>query len=108
MNNRLLELRKFLKLTQEAFAKSIGLTRSVISEMELGSSPILDRTIILICSIFNVNEEWLRYGTGEIFEIVDVKYDEFFSIYNKLADPLQKYLLSSAKELLKAQSDLNI
>lgn len=108
MNSRIVQLRNTLKLTQEDFASQIGMKRSSLSGIESREAPITERTIIMICSKFNVNEEWLRFGTGEMFKIVDVKYDEFFGIYNKLAEPLQKYLLSSAKELLKTQSDLNI
>lgn len=108
MHNRLVELRKALKLTQQEFADTIALSRSVVSEMELGNAPIVDRTIILIVAKFNVNEEWFRTGMGEMFKIVDVKYEEFFKIYSKLTPPLQKYLLTSAKELLKTQSELNV
>ncbi len=35
--------------------------------MESGDRNVTDRTILLICNEFNVNEEWLRNGTGEMF-----------------------------------------
>ena len=35
--------------------------------MEKGKRNITNRTIRDICKEFNVNEEWLRYGTGTIF-----------------------------------------
>lgn len=35
--------------------------------MENGQRGITDRTIILICQTFNVNEEWLRTGKGDMF-----------------------------------------
>lgn len=80
----------------------------MICEFEQGTSPILNRHIISICAIYNVNEHWFRTGIGDMFKIVNVQYDQFFSTYNKLSEPLQKFLLTTAKELLKAQNDLNI
>lgn len=108
MNERLKNLRQTLHLSQLDFGKAIGFQRSVISEMEIGTAPIVERTIILICAKFNVNEEWFRNGKGDMFKMVNVKYDEFFKIYNKLNEPLQHYLLISAKELLKTQTQLNL
>lgn len=106
MNTRILEVRKKLNLTQNEFAKEIGLKQSSYSDIENGNSPITERTIIAICSKFNVNEEWLRTGNGEIFNIIDKNYEEFFSIYNNLNPVLQDFLISSAKNLLDAQSKL--
>ena len=106
MNTRILEVRKYLKLTQEQFATTIGLKRSSLSEIETGNSPVTLRTIIAICSKFNVNEHWLKYGEGNMFNITDKNYKEFFNIYNNLNPVLQDFLISSAKSLLDAQSKL--
>lgn len=106
MNTRITELRKSLNLTQQQFAQQIGITRSALSLNELGKSPIQERTIIAICSKFNINEEWLRFGNGQMFNTIDKKYNEFFEIYNNLNPVLQDFLISSAKNLLDAQSKL--
>ena len=53
MNSRIKQLRNFLGLTQLNFASKIGL-KSSISEIENGKAPITERTIISICSVFNV------------------------------------------------------
>lgn len=87
------------------FGLAIGL-RSSISEIENGKAPITERTIISICSKFNVNEEWLRTGNGSMFLIEDKKFNEFFEIYKNLCPPLQEFLIQSAKSLLNAQSKL--
>lgn len=106
MNTRILELRKYLNITQEQFANTIGISRSSLSEIENATAPITERTIIAISSRFNVNEDWLRTGKGEMFNIIDKKYDEFFDIYNNLNPVLQEFLLKSAKNLLDPQSKL--
>ena len=67
MNERVKELRSALGLSAEKFGGKIGVTRSAISKMELGVCNISEQSIISICREFNVNEEWLRNGTGEMF-----------------------------------------
>lgn len=106
MNTRIKEVRKYLNLTQEQFAKEIGLKQSSYSDMENGNYQITERTIITICLKFNVNEDWLKTGKGEMFNNIDKKFNEFFEIYNNLNPVLQEFLLKSAKSLLDAQSKL--
>ncbi|MBU5438326.1 helix-turn-helix domain-containing protein [Tissierella sp. MSJ-40] len=67
MNNRIKEIRKSKGLSQEKFGKQLGVTKTSISKMELGTYNVTDTMIKLICTEFNVNEEWLRYGKGEMF-----------------------------------------
>lgn len=67
MNERLKIIRLKLKLTQDNFAKKINITRSHISALEKSKRTITDRSINDICREFNVNEEWIRHGTGEMF-----------------------------------------
>lgn len=105
MNTRIKELRKFLKLSQREFGKEIGL-RSSISEIESAQAPITERTIIAICSKFNVSEEWLRNGEGNMFINEDRKFNEFFEIYKQLTKPLQEFLIQTAKNLLETQDKL--
>lgn len=66
MNMRLLELRKALKLSQEAFGEKLGVTRSSVSNMETGRFNITETMVKLICSTFNVNEGWFRTGEGQM------------------------------------------
>lgn len=61
------ELRKRLDLTQQEFAEKIGISRGNIAAYEVGKNAPSDAVISLICREFNVNEEWLRTGEGEIF-----------------------------------------
>ncbi len=66
MKFRLVKLRKNLGLSQAAFAEPLNLSRTAVANYEQGVRPVTDRTIADICRIYNVNEEWLRYGTGEM------------------------------------------
>ena len=105
MNSRIKKLRNSLGLTQLDFASKIGL-KSSISEIENGKAPITDRTIISICSVFNVNENWLRTGQGEMFNVLQKNYNEFFSIFKNLKPVLQDFLIKIAKDLLDTQNKL--
>ncbi len=75
MNERLKKLRKTLDLTQQEFADRIGIARGNIGAYEVGKNAPSDAVISLICREFNVNEEWLRTGTGDMFLPVDRNAD---------------------------------
>ena len=66
IGDRVRELRKALNLTQEKFAERIGLKRNSVAQIELGRETS-DQTVFAICREFRVSEEWLRYGTGDMF-----------------------------------------
>ena len=52
-------------MSQSDFGSRIGATRDTIANIEMGRILIRDVYILAICREFNVNEDWLRYGTGE-------------------------------------------
>lgn len=59
-------LRKHLGLTLEAFGEKIGITRAAVSNIEKGRSNPSEQVIMSICREFDVNEQWLRTGEGEM------------------------------------------
>lgn len=67
MNNQIKLLRKELGLTMQEFGKNLGVSKSAISNIENGYNSLTDQMISSICNAYNVNEEWLRNGTGEMF-----------------------------------------
>lgn len=68
MNERLKELRKALGFkNQQDFADALNIKRGTIANYEIGRNEPIDAVVTLICSKFNVNEQWLRYGEGEMF-----------------------------------------
>ena len=67
MKDRIKELRKSLKLTQQAFADRLGIKQNTVALYEMGRSGVSDGIIKSICREFNVNESWLRTGEGEMF-----------------------------------------
>lgn len=49
------------------FAEALNVSPAFVTEMCAGRKFPSDRTIADICRVYNVNEDWLRYGTGEPF-----------------------------------------
>ena len=66
MKDRFKAIRKHFALTQEQFAKKINKTTSFISTVETGRCGISSSTFETVCSVFGVNDEWLRAGSGEM------------------------------------------
>lgn len=72
MNERIRELRKYLGITLEKLGEHLGVGKSTLSQIENGKSGITEQMIKSICREFNVNEEWLRTGNGNMFKpIID-------------------------------------
>ena len=71
MHERIRDLRKNqLHLSQTAFGERLGVSRSVINNIELNilSRPEQKLSLIkLMCREFNVREDWLLNGTLPIF-----------------------------------------
>lgn len=65
--DRVKYLRKdFLHLTQDEFSKKLNISRANVANIESSRVSITERTIQDICRIFSINEDWLRFGHGDI------------------------------------------
>lgn len=64
---RVRALRKDLSLTLEKFGGALGVGKTAISKIENDERNLTDQMILSICREYNVSEEWLRDGTGEMF-----------------------------------------
>lgn len=54
-------------MKKTAFAEKLNVSQAFVSQLCSGVKQPSERTIQDICTKFNVNEEWLRTGEGEIF-----------------------------------------
>ncbi len=85
INDRIKQLRKTLKLSQTDFGKNLGVSRDVINNLD--RSAVEPKPLILehICSVYNVNPDWLLHGTGEMFVERD-SGDEIADFLSSLLD----------------------
>lgn len=121
MNERIKELRKILNLTLEAFGKRLGVTKSAMSNIENGKRNTTEQIILSICREYNVNEEWLRNGKGDIFvelpenDIIkratillgekDPLFESFVVSYSKLNQNNRKVLIDFGLDFLNELKD---
>ena len=68
IGERIRKLRKTLDLTQQKFGERIGIKGNTVAQYELGRNEPVDAVFSLICREFDVREEWLRTGEGEMFK----------------------------------------
>ena len=84
MNERLRKLRKSLDMTQQNFGARISVKGNTVAQWESGRNEPSDSTIFLICREFNVNEDWLRTGNGEMF-VKETSDEEFMKVAKAVA-----------------------
>mgnify|MGYP002520430417 CR=1 FL=1 len=79
VGERIRAVRRALDLTQTEFGRRIGMKQNTIALIE-GGRNTSDQTLKAICREFNVSEEWLRDGRGEMFlpKTRDEELAEFF------------------------------
>jgi transcriptional regulator with XRE-family HTH domain len=102
MKDRLVKIRKALRLNQGEFAEKIGMKSTALSMIESGVNLLTEKNIKFICVTFNVSERWLRTGEGEMFTASPYER-EFFKIYEGLMPETQQALLNLARQLLEIQ-----
>ncbi|MCX2780401.1 LexA family protein [Microbulbifer thermotolerans] len=67
VGDRLRYARKAAKMTQQQLADRIGITKSAVSQVELGMSKGLSHTsLVRACRVLNLSPEWLSEGIGEM------------------------------------------
>lgn len=108
MNERLKELRNYLGLSQEAFGESVGVTKAAISRIESGINSLSDRMILSIVTQHNVNEDWLRTGSGEMFNKMseDEELDLYVGRISGGADEFKKNLIKTLCKLSEDEWDV--
>lgn len=97
MNERIRKIRKDAGLTMEAFGEKIGMVKSSVSQIESGKNGASDTAVKMICTVFNVDEHWLRTGEGEPY----IELSEHEQIMQRLAK-VQFVQLGDGPDDLKA------
>lgn len=58
---------KALGITKSEFARRLKMGPSSVTKLCKGINKPSEQTVMVICKEFNVREEWLKNGTGEMF-----------------------------------------
>ena len=81
-------------MNQEDFGLRLNLTKNYISLIETGNRIPSDRTISDICREFNVNEDWLKNGTGDMYKEKDGSFSELLVELEDSDDDFIKSLIT--------------
>lgn len=103
VNTRIKKIRENEGLTQEEFGKRIGSARNTIANYETGNRSPSNAVITSICREFNINEEWLRTGEGEM-RIKRTRNQELQAFANDVMEDVDE---SFKKRFVLALSKLN-
>lgn len=109
MYRRIAYIRKESGDSQDTLAEKIGLTKNFISLIENGKREPSERTFNDICRVYNLNEDWLRTGEGEIFKPKNMN-EELVDLTDKLlseeSTSFKNRLVSALARLTDEQWDL--
>ena len=67
IGKRVRKIRLQKGISQEQFGELIGIKKAAVSKIENGDNSLSRRNLISIYKQYNINEEWLLYGKGEMF-----------------------------------------
>ena len=108
MNKRIKKIRQNAGMTQWEFADRIGVSRNTIAAYETDARVPIDAIIVSICREFNVNEDWLRTGLGNMYAEVnpDIQLSKALgSLLREEAGSFKKQLILSLLELNQKEWD---
>ena len=91
-------------MKQGDFATALSISQGHLSDIENNRKEVSDR-VISICSLkFNVNEDWLRTGNGEMFN--KMSEDEELDLYvGRISGGTDEFKKSLIKTLCKLSED---
>ncbi len=123
LGERVKEVRKAQDMTLEEFGKRLNVTKVTMSNIERGNRSLTERMLKDICREFNINEEWLRTGEGDMVQelseeeeiatlvsdlLEDGKTNPFYEIileivrtYNELSPTSQDVLRIASQKLME-------
>ena len=106
INQRVKQVRVALNLSQAKFATAISISNGYIAGIELENRKVNERIIKLICSAFNVNEEWLKHETGDMFNNpTNNKFEIAMNVFKELNPEYQEFVLKQIDALLEIQNN---
>lgn len=97
IGHRIKVLRGELDLSQAEFSKKIRYDRGTVSKVETGEIELSPLMRLVICLVFNVEEEWILTGTGDMYgvEMVPKKYKGLFDF------DLMKEVIEAVEEVFQ-------
>ncbi len=102
---RVKQIRKENDLTLEKFGEKVGVTKQTISRIENGINSLTEQMILSISRVFDINEEWLRTGEGEMTKEIDKENQLMMWAANILKDESDSFRRRFIKMLMELDDD---
>lgn len=99
----MLAVRKMAGLSQEDFARTVGTSRSIISQIEIGKIKPSYSVLIKTVNHFKLTYKYMLEGVGEPQEAAGILTTENAAPYAKQADNGEVERLRSENSMLKDQ-----
>ena len=105
MNERIAKIREEQQLSRKAFGEKMGVSGDVINNLERGRVELKPHMTKLICQTYNINEEWLLHGTGEMKKLVTDQFTEIM-VHIDQSDPRAKQAIMDYMNLTESDKKL--
>ena len=106
MKNRIKQIRKSKGMTQVEFGEKIGVKGNTITNYENGIRTPTDAVILSICREFDINEEWLRTGNGEM-KLISSEDDEVMKYIGLLLKDKEDFVAQKIKRFIVGYEKLD-
>lgn len=100
---RVRQIRKRLGLTLEKFGEKLGVRKGAVSAIETNRNSLTEQMAKSICREFNVDEEWLLTGDGEMFVELPEE-DEYFKAATMISKENDKEAMNAVIQYWKLDS----
>ena len=104
---RVKEIRKSLEMTMEQFGSRLGVTKVAISRIEKGERNLTEQMSRAIYREFNVSEEWLKTGDGEMYQRLSEDEEIAGIVSDLLEEGKDNAFYSVILEIVKTYSELS-
>ena len=99
ISERFKQLRDRIGISQTEFGAGIGVSRSVINNIERGVTDPSDVFLNHLCDVYDVNREWLETGEGEMFAPTTEQAETARMIESISDSPAMRSLLATWAQL---------
>ncbi len=102
MNTRLKQIRVALGFNQTEMANELGIGQPTYSQFETGARPLQLCYVKTLVAQYDVNEEWLMTGKGEMF-VKSNQVDDFLETYNSLTEESKELIYQLILRIKKGE-----
>lgn len=106
MDERIKQLRKSLGMNQTDFGNKVGIKQTTVAGYENGIRTPTDAVILSICREFDISEEWLRTGKGEM-KLISSPDEEIMKYVGLLLKDREDFVAQKIKRFIVGYEKLD-